>query len=517
VAALLDTYMQRVGATLDGWLRNIVEADATSEPLSTGEGRMWTPGAVDLFRILDEQVSVVTATRAGGALLLRVGDEAVRVMRAFQRGCRARLGALPLEHLCAVANNSLRCHHLGEEFAARLNATCLSQGVDGAPAASAAPLFFFSKALLLAWPGLAWPGLAWPRRLPLQARAPLAADHLSTPCYCVFARPAGQVDVLEACQAFVELSQEAAAACVGIVFSDPGLVELVGRVACTEQWATGVATSSVLATLEDFLQDFRRWLEPPPFQHAVDLMRAEAAAHFLAALTTQLRAVREDSLRAVRQDAAKLAAFFAPFSSSSAAARACQPLVSAAEFLAADSVEAFVLGYTALLESAPGITPTLLANLLAARVAGDSGMTKADSKEVRVWVGGAGGRGGGEGGGAGRLVLAGTSENQLHLTTASPPQRLTISCRSWRPAEGSTRRGRRPRRRRPGPGSRRGRPRALPGRAGGHRGARPPSTPRSTQPGSGRPRPRNEQPPADVIASESFRVTKTDRWLVGQG
>lgn len=63
-------------------------------------------------------------------------------------------------------------------------------------------------------------------------------------------------------------------------------------------------------------------------------------------------------------------------------ARECQPLTDICEFLAADSVEAFVLSYTTLLTSSSGVTPTLLASLLYARAASDKEMTKADVREV---------------------------------------------------------------------------------------------------------------------------------------
>ena len=65
-----------------------------------------------------------------------------------------------------------------------------------------------------------------------------------------------------------------------------------------------------------------------------------------------------------------------------------------------------MLSYTTLLETAPGISPVLLSNLLNARVASDEDMTKADAKEVmeacrnafagrkhQVMVGGGGGGG----------------------------------------------------------------------------------------------------------------------------
>lgn len=47
-----------------------------------------------------------------------------------------------------------------------------------------------------------------------------------------------------------------------------------------------------------------------------------------------------------------------------------------------------MLSYTALLTSAPGVTPTLLANLVNARAASDRNMTKADAREVGSEMGG---------------------------------------------------------------------------------------------------------------------------------
>jgi hypothetical protein len=63
-------------------------------------------------------------------------------------------------------------------------------------------------------------------------------------------------------------------------------------------------------------------------------------------------------------------------------ARDCHPITDICEFLTSDSVEAFVLSYTTLLTSAPGVTPNLLGGLVSARVYTDKNMTKADAREV---------------------------------------------------------------------------------------------------------------------------------------
>ncbi len=343
VAALLDTYGVRLAATLSAWLSNLLEADFAAAPRTTGEGRVWTPGAVDLFRILEEQLAVAEAAGAGAPLLARVADEATRAVGAFQAAARARLGAPPaelsLEHVAALGNNCLRCRALAAAFARRVGA--LRLGV------------------------------------------------------------AAQESAEGAARGFRRLAREAAAAAVGVVFSDPGFGELFARVGCSDEWRAGVATGSVLATLDDFMGDFQRWLEPPLAARLAAALLAETVAHFAAAALTHLRAVRDEDLRALRRDAAKVAAFYGRFLPPEAARRAAQPLADVCEFLASDSEEAFVLSYTALLQSAPGVTPALLANLLAARVAADAEMTRADGREIleacrQVYASRA--RGGGAGG-----------------------------------------------------------------------------------------------------------------------
>ena len=191
-----------------------------------------------------------------------------------------------------------------------------------------------------------------------------------------------EAELADACASFKSVGEVAIAACVEAVFADPGFGELFGCVGNSDKWLGGTVTGSVLATLEDFLHDFDTWLQPPLYTRLIELMLGETTALFIAAVTMQLKAVREEDLKALRRDASKLKKFFSGKVSEQRAAAQCQPLEDIADFLASDSVESFVLSYTTLLESAPGISPVILSNLLTARVASDEDMTKADAKEV---------------------------------------------------------------------------------------------------------------------------------------
>lgn len=306
MSRLIESYTTRMEQTLTTWFKNILEADLNDKPKQNADGTLRTPGAVEFFRILSEQIAIIEdISRAD--VLYESSARALKLMTAFTDAQQAVLKReLSLELLCAFLNNNLDCYQQSLEF----------------------------------------------------------TDHVKENLESEYKE---KLEVEEVCRKFLEVSKAAARKVVDFMFNDPGMANNLKAMFMSSDWLTGTVTATVLATIKDYFEDLQVFVDPSFYKRLVELSLEDLVRRYVTALITSIPTITDPLVDRMEKDEHDIQRFYEQYLKADRVARCTQQLGDLKDLVASDSPEAFVLSYCSILEVNGAITPAMVEKLCLAR------------------------------------------------------------------------------------------------------------------------------------------------------
>lgn len=152
--------------------------------------------------------------------------------------------------------------------------------------------------------------------------------------------------------------------CPAVVFEDPGFAGVFAQLFADPDWWSGGTCATLCATLLDYFGDLQSWLYEGFFKRTAEAVMERCVGMYCAALFTQCKLVRTDTMARMAADEQALREVFVPFVKPQALATSFQALTDLRELASASSEGEIAKAFDTMMTNTPGTTPDVVERIM---------------------------------------------------------------------------------------------------------------------------------------------------------
>jgi len=338
LSTVIEAYCQRLRDTLLEWTQNLCRAARGRPPKADGEGKLWTPSDVEFYRLITEQMNVAIST--GSSVFIRqCGRVSAEMVLNYANTVAERLGIRDewTSHANIVQRTPSRGAHEATVHETRaLPFETIVAGVNDAK-----------------------------RCQQLSARALNTISNALTAKDCVIEE---RFD--HATRAYNRIHAEARRIISRRVLDEPGLNDVMSnfyRGGMDSPWAIGESMTTLLATVEDYLDDTETWLSAEVAESVTETLFEQLIELLFILFTKQATVIGPHTGARLEEDERALMEPMSLHMPKSKALGRIARLQNLRRLVCADTADDFVKEYGALLSNWPDAGLDAVATVLQAR------------------------------------------------------------------------------------------------------------------------------------------------------
>ena len=151
------------------------------------------------------------------------------------------------------------------------------------------------------------------------------------------------------------------------VLEDPGFASVFAQLFADPDWWTGGTCATLCATMLDYFGDLQAWLNESFFKRTAEALMERCVGMYCAALFTQCKVVRTDTMARMAADEQALREVFAPFVKSQALDSSFQALMDLRELASASSEREIAKAFDTMMTNTPGTTSDVVERIMVLR------------------------------------------------------------------------------------------------------------------------------------------------------